>query len=212
MGTDPERPPVVLVHGLWMRGIAMLPLARRLQQAGFRTHRPSYRSLGRHLDDNVRLLERQVRTLGGPVHLLGHSLGGVLILRLLALAPDLPVARVILLGAPVRGSRLARQLSRFAPLRSLLGLSVADWLRAPAATAAPGIEIGLIAGTRSLGIARLLREVAVPNDGVVAVAETRLDGVPEPLALPVSHAEMLLSARVARQVAAFLLDGRFLPL
>lgn len=200
----------MLVHGLWMHGIVMLPLARRLQKAGFSTYRHSYRSVARHLDDNARLLERRLRGQGGPVHLLGHSLGGLVVLRLLTLAPDLPVARVILLGAPVRGSRVACHLGRFAPLRRMLGLSVADWLRAPATTAPPGIEVGLIAGTRSLGIARLLRDVAVPNDGVVAVAETRLDGAPEPLALHVGHSELLLSARVARQVTSFLLDGRFL--
>lgn len=88
---------------------------------------------------------------------------------------------------------------------------MADWLQAPAATAPAGFEIGLIAGTRSLGAARFVRDVARPNDGVVAYQETLLDGAPPPLAVHVSHSEMLISARVARQAAGFLRDGRFLP-
>jgi hypothetical protein len=43
----------------------------------------------------------------------------------------------------------------------------------------------------------------------VWVAETDLPGATDQLRLRVSHSGMVFSARVARQVAAFLRDGRF---
>ena len=44
----------------------------------------------------------------------------------------------------------------------------------------------------------------------MAVSETKLPGHKAHLALPVSHMGMLMSGLVARQVANFLDDGRFI--
>lgn len=71
------------------------------------------------------------------------------------------------------------------------------------------IEIGAIAGTRRLGVGMAFARLDNPNDGVVTVAETRLPGLADHLVLPVSHSGMLFSARVAREVCAFLRAGRF---
>jgi hypothetical protein len=48
-----------------------------------------------------------------------------------------------------------------------------------------------------------------PSDGTVLVEETDLPGATAQLRLPVSHTGLLFSAEVARQVAAFLRNGRF---
>ena len=52
---------------------------------------------------------------------------------------------------------------------------------------------------------------AEPNDGSVAVSETRLPGATDHITLPVSHMGMLLSARVARETGGFLVHGHFSP-
>jgi hypothetical protein len=49
------------------------------------------------------------------------------------------------------------------------------------------------------------------SDGVVRVEETGVQGMRERVVLPVSHSAMVVSARVAAQVDAFLRDARFLP-
>jgi hypothetical protein len=72
-----------------------------------------------------------------------------------------------------------------------------------------GRELGLIAGTRAVGIGRFFAGFSEPNDGTVAVRETRLEGATDHLLLPVSHMGMLLSARVADECGRFLRDGRF---
>ena len=203
-------PPVVLVHGLWMHGIAMAWLAARLRRRGFRTLAPSYPTVRRGLDDNA---DRLAETLagfrqGGTAHLVGHSMGGLLILRMLERHPDLPVGRIVLLGSPVRGSSLAHILARNGVLRRIIGRSLADWQRAPRLQAPPNRSIAVIAGNSGLGTARCFRDVPRPNDGVVAVCETCFDDLPPPLVLPVNHSQMLVSRSVADRVAGFLAGGR----
>ncbi len=83
------------------------------------------------------------------------------------------------------------------------------WLAAPPPTLPPGTEAGIIASTRSLGLGGLLGGLPRPNDGTVAVAETRLPGASDFITLPVTHSGMLLSAACAAQVAHFLAQGRF---
>jgi hypothetical protein len=67
----------------------------------------------------------------------------------------------------------------------------------------------VIAGTRSMGLGRFFAGFREPNDGTVAVRETRIEGATDHVELPVSHMGMMLSARVARHTAHFLRDGRF---
>jgi hypothetical protein len=74
----------------------------------------------------------------------------------------------------------------------------------------PGVEAGAIAGSRGLGLGRLVGlDVPLPNDGVVAVEETEHPQLADHLVMPIAHSAMLVSGAVARQVAAFLAHGRF---
>lgn len=211
MGPEPLPPgahAVVVLHGLWMNRFAMHYLVHALDRAGFRASAMGYRSAAETLDQHVaRLARRVVAAQGEQVHLAGHSLGGLVILRYLQRAPDPRVRRAVLLGAPVSGCVMAERLGSKAPF--LLGASASTW-REPFDTALdPRFEVGVIAGTRPFGLARLLVRLPHPSDGVVCLEETRLPGLRDHLTLPVSHSAMLISAQVARQVAAFLREGRF---
>ena len=53
------------------------------------------------------------------------------------------------------------------------------------------------------------RSFQEPNDGTVAVSETRMPGATDHIVLPVSHMGMLLSARVAQETGHFLTQGHF---
>jgi hypothetical protein len=70
-------------------------------------------------------------------------------------------------------------------------------------------ELGLIAGTRPLGLGRFFARFEEDCDGTIGVSETKLPGHRAHLTLPVSHMGMLLSAEVAREVGEFLEQGRF---
>lgn len=202
---------VVLVHGLWVHGIAMELMRRRLARAGYQAIAYSYPSMRLTLTQNATRFARYLGELSASrLHLVGHSLGGLIVLRTLELASPLPPGRVVLAGTPFVESYAARRLESFRGGRTVLGRSLPEWLESAHAKPAPEREIGVIAGSSPFGLGRLIvPEVPRPSDGVVSVAETRLPGMRDHIVLPVSHSGMLLSRAVADQVRAFLRDGAF---
>jgi len=201
---------VLLVHGLWMHGAVFHLLRRRLVRRGFSVRTFSYPSVRNSLAANTSLLEAFVDGLASErIHLVGHSLGGVLILNLLARQRVSRIGRVVLMGAPCCGSHCARLLAGLPGLAGIVGHSVRDWLAAPRPILPTGLEIGVLSGNRGIGMGRLLPGLPAPNDGIVAVSETRLEQATDSLTLHVGHSEMLFSAACADQVEAFLTSGRF---
>ncbi len=71
-------------------------------------------------------------------------------------------------------------------------------------------DIGIIAGTVPIGLGMLYANFEEPNDGTIAVSETRLEGAKDHLVLDVSHKGLLVSKDVVDQTAAFLKRGEFL--
>lgn len=201
---------VILVHGLWMHGLVFAFVRRRLARRGFAVAAFSYPTVRGALADNAAALGRYLDRLDAQrIHLVGHSLGGLVVLRLLADRADSRLGRVVLMGSPYAGSHSATALRRLPLLARLVGRSLADWLDAPRPTLPPAIEIGVIAGDRSIGLGRVIPGLPKPNDGVVAVAETRLPSARDAIVLPVAHSQMLVSRRCTEAVENFLRNGNF---
>ena len=82
MPSDAPTEIVVLVHGLWMTGMESGLLRSRLQDDyGFTTRQYSYHTVQLGLEDNMRLLHEFLADVPGEtLHIVGHSLGGVLAL------------------------------------------------------------------------------------------------------------------------------------
>ena len=201
---------VVVVHGLWMTGAVFALLRLRLARFGYRVAAFSYPSLHLTLDEIASRLARFVAELGAPrVDLVGHSLGGLAVLNMLAADPRAPAGRVVLLGAPVTGSRAAERIANYGRARALIGTALTDWRADRAAAVAARLEVGMIAGTVRFGLGSLFIDLPAPNDGVVCVDETRMPGLRDHRCLPLSHSGMMLSARVARETRSFLELGHF---
>jgi pimeloyl-ACP methyl ester carboxylesterase len=202
---------VVLVHGLWMHGIAMSLMRRRLERDGYRVFAYSYPSVRLTFAENTARLARYLRGVGAlRSHFVAHSLGGIIVLRMLEEASDVVPGRVILAGTPVAGCHTARSLVRLPGGRTALGRSMVEWMEPGRLACASGCEIGVIAGRQPLGAGRLVApDLPVPHDGAVSVEETRLPGMRDHVVLNVSHSGMLVSRAVGHQVDAFLRDGAF---
>jgi pimeloyl-ACP methyl ester carboxylesterase len=203
--------PVVVIHGLWMQGLVMGLLARRISDAGFAAQTWSYPTLRSSLSENAERLARHCMALAAPrMHIVAHSMGGLVALRMLERHHELRCGRLVLIGTPYGDSFSARRLARFPGGPKLLGRSIREWLDGPRPLPRGNAEIGIIAGTRGFCLGRLVApDLPPPNDGVVTVAETQVPGVTERVELAVGHTEMLLSRAVARQCCAFLRHGRF---
>lgn len=207
--TPAEGGRVVLVHGLWMNGLVMLPLARRLERFGFDVTRYGYQSVRRGLRENARRLAGVCEKSAAPLNLVGHSLGGLLIMNMLHNHPQVKAHRVVLLGSPYAKSAAAQGMARFGMSREMLGHTIQDWLRQPRPPIPAGVELGVIAGDVAIGLGRLVARLPKPNDGVVILDETHVPGAADSIVLHTSHTAMLVSPAVARAVGAFLKNGRF---
>ena len=203
---------VVFVHGLWLTGVESTFLRRRLAtDLDCDTRAFRYPSVSASMPDIVQRLtafttQFNVRTL----HFVGHSLGGIVLLRFFDQVPALPPGRIVLLGSPVRGSRSARRVARWPLAAAIMGRNIeAEVLEPRQPRWDHARELGVIAGDLSLGLGRLFGDLGGPNDGTICVEETELPGATDRIILPVSHTGMLFSADVAHQTAAFLASGRF---
>jgi len=203
---------VVAVHGLWMNGMEMTFLRRRLQDTyGYPCCQFSYRSVSRGLVHNMRRLKRLIDSQSADqVHVVAHSLGGVLALQTLRRFPDLKVERVVCLGSPLADSRPARRLFEQGWGRKITGRTLHDAIVDQPLGHWDGVaEVGSIAGTLSVGLGRIIAHLDHPNDGVVSAAEARLPGISEYVELHVNHVGLVMSSAVVEQVAHFLRTGRF---
>lgn len=212
MAGDRPAETVVFVHGLWMTGLEMRVLRRRVAAGGgYRTRRFRYRTVRRSVSENAARLKRYLDSLdAGTVHLVAHSLGGLVVLHLCNELGWRPRGRVVLLGSPVRGSRAARGMAAFRWGARLLGKSAAGGL---AERHEPRwrseVPLGVLAGTLGAGLGQLMHRLPRPHDGTVAVDETDLPGAADTAFVRVTHMSMLFSTEVAREVVHFLERGRF---
>lgn len=202
----------ILVHGLWMSGLQLTVIKRRLEADGSLRAVPfSYPTLAGSMSDHVRRLIAHAHAHAGErLHFVGHSLGGLVILRALQVTDDLPPGRAVLLGSPLQGSRTAQSVARLPFGRTLLGGALAeeciDW--SPREWSGRR-DVGVIAGSMKVGLGRLFAQLDAEHDGTVMVEETRLPGAKDHVIVRASHTGLLLSAEAAAQARYFLEHGKF---
>jgi hypothetical protein len=203
---------VILVHGLWVHGIVMMLMRRRVARCGYRTFTYSYPTMRLTLTENAARLAAYCRGLAASrLHFVGHSLGGLLVLRMLECAPDIEPGCIVLAGTPFADTFAGRRLARLPGGKLALGKSLAEWLHGEKRLR-PGCEVGVIAGDLGIGLGRIVApDMQGPNDGVVRVEETRVPGMRDHVVLNVNHTGMLLSKEVTRRICEFLRHGAFAP-
>lgn len=201
-----SRDAVILVHGLWMTGREMSVLGRRLTRAGFSVSYFRYSSWRGSLAEAASRLAKTIAGLDRPtVHLVGHSLGGIVIARMLETDCPRQVCRIVFLGSPIQAGAFAASLAKVKSGRLILGPVACEGIVEKRPVVAPGREILSIAGTLPVGFGSLFG-VAAPHDGTIAAEETVVPGA-QSLHIRASHMGLLISPAVARNVIAFLATG-----
>ena len=208
---------VICIHGIWSHSVSMYLIKRRLEKEyGMNVLLFNYPSVRGTLDENADLLSRFIEKEGlDATHIIGHSLGGVIALRMLANDANAVPGRIVCVGSPLTGSRAAAFLTTQDWAEPFLGHSLPAGVVYEAANewashVCEQREVGSIAGTSPYGFGRLVTKFDGDNDGSVAVSETQLDGARDHICMNVSHKSMLVSRDVVDQAAAFLKRGEFL--
>jgi hypothetical protein len=144
-----------------------------------------------------------------------HSLGGILVRHLAD--PRLRWRRIVMLAPPNRGSQVALAFREHPLYRWFYGPAGQE-LADPAEWPAPPAPFAVIAGTRHQSltnptswITRAMRLFpdGEPNDGTVAVGETRLDGMAGFLTIDATHTWIMNHRTTHDRVVEFLDTGRF---
>ncbi len=187
---------VCLVHGLWMTGIEMFLIRRRLEGMGFRTARFSYPSVTCTLRENSRRLHDFIERKGMTgCSFVCHSYGGLVVCEYLRSYSHRP-CRIVFLGSPVNGSTVAKRAGRIGLLGRLAGKSLE-----PLRKGCPGgcdVEhhYAMIAGSLNLGLGMFFLHGEA--DGMVAVEDTLVPWLDKHMVIRCSHLALLFSRQAAR--------------
>ena len=206
------KPNVLLIHGILMNPLEMRFLGRQLEKSGFNVHYVYYQSVLKTPAENARIIYEKIQALNLPdLHIVAHSLGGVIVMHLFDQFDDVPDGKVVMLGSPVNGSWIAQKvhtwpvispiLARSMP-NALSGEDVPDWHDDQR-------DWGMIAGTRNQGLGLITGGLPDEGDGTVLLKETIHPKQSDHITVKTSHTGLLFSKNVANLVTKFLTKGGF---
>ena len=196
------REAVLLLHGLGSPSLLMFPLARFLEKAGYEVVNWGYPSTRRKLAVHAEQVMPVLRRLDEAVHLqrvhlVTHSMGGIVARTALQRQPLQKPGRFVMIGPPNRGTPLA---SKFSWLLAWLFLPVPELADHPnsfvnALQPPQCMETGVIAAR---------------HDFIVPLVCTQLSGQCDHIVIQGRHVDILFRRETAEQVLAFLRTGHFI--
>lgn len=200
--TEKTQQAVVLVHGLWMKRWTWHAYRRFLTEHGYKVYVFGYKTTQQSFQLTLMQLVAFVNSRPEKtVHLVVHSMGGILTMR--ALPEIKKPGKLVMLGSPVNGSRVAKKLQKMGWDRGLLkhateplteGVSLPRVLR-------PSM---MVTGTTAFGLGRLIKWGLGPSDGTVAVDETEAEWIDQQQRVKSTHFGLLLNAEAMQKTLNFL--------
>ena len=179
----------------------MSRLAGHLQREGYTVANWGYPSIRGSIETKALHLRQRLTDLmqmrgDAALHVVGHSMGGIIARRAFSLNRPARLGRFVMLGPPNRGSHVARAIAPVLgalcpPLRQLSDApdSYVNCLELPC-----DIELGVIAAA---------------DDLVVPLESTRLPTQKDHIILPGHHGVLPLRKDTAIQVTHFMRHGMF---
>tara|TARA_R110002096_G_scaffold416576_3_gene619610 strand:+ start:51455 stop:52297 length:843 start_codon:yes stop_codon:yes gene_type:complete len=172
---------VLLIHGLGRHAGIMDKPKNALRKAGFAAHSLNYATLLEGVTDHAEHFIHLLENLKGikRVSFVTHSLGGLVAREILSRSlvwNGVTAHKIVMMATPNKGAQIAEFLSRMKTYHFISGPSGQDVrpTQALKELAEPKIPTLIIAGGlgNDIGFNPLLLG---DNDGIVTVAETRLD-------------------------------------
>lgn len=181
----------------------MLPLARRLSQAGYEAIVWPYPSFRHTIEDHARNLHALLRSLDDQsdvrrIHLVTYSMGSIIARCALTAGRPAKLGRIVMIAPPNRGSRWA----------ALFGPALRRRIRTIDQLAArPDSFVNRLPEPEQLEIG----VIAARYDLLVGGANTHLPGQKDHIMLSGLHSTIALQRNAAEAVLQFLAAGRFAP-
>lgn len=202
----PRSGAVVLVHGLGRSAHSFNKMAQALRDDGYEVVAFNYASTRGNIAEHAAALNHVLDGLKGSsrVSFVTHSLGAIVVRQALntpaSWRDQMDLGATVMLGPPNQGSQVARALS---------GNVLADTVFGPALTELAAPDLGtrlpvstpfaIVAGTRST-----IAFIDDEGDGLVSVAETRLNGAAKHLSVDATHTFVMDNADAITFTKGFL--------
>lgn len=209
---------VVLLHGLIRTSASMERMQEALAEADYETINVEYPSRDHTIEELAPVAVETglvgCRAVDGveKIHFVTHSLGGILVRQYLADNEIPELGRVVMMAPPNQGSIAADRMGHVPGY---------DWINGPTGRqlgkgdesvplklGPATFELGVIAGNRSIDP---ITSAVLPNpdDGRVAVEDTKLEGMKDFVVVDHSHAFMMRMKKTIDLTLNFLRTGSF---
>ena len=199
---------IVLLHGQGRTRLSMMILSRRFRSAGYQTVNFPYHqtidSLDEISDQLIGFIGKKVKTTN--YHLVGHSLGNVIIRNAFQKEYHDGLGKVVMLAPPNQPAHLAKRLKKNLIYRVFTGdsgqkLSEEKFYRD---LPVPTVPFGVIAGNKGQRLT-----FSEPNDGLVSIESTKLDGMADWILLHHGHTFIMNCKDTFDHYQHFIEHGRF---
>jgi pimeloyl-ACP methyl ester carboxylesterase len=216
---------VLVLHGLGRTRISNEDMVEFLRtNSKYTVLSVGYASTQADVASHARSLARVIEHLGervDEINFIAHSLGNIVIRHYLSdhtdLAnghrPDPRIKRIVMVGAPNNGARMAEVFGQNSAFERVLGKSgramAREWEQLQKHLAVPQTEFGIIAGGKQDGNG-YNPFLDGDDDFIVKVEETKLPGARDFLVVDGLHAILMSNPDVQKAALRFLEHGYFI--
>lgn len=204
---------VLLIHGIVRSSKSFRKIHESLEKDGYRVFGFDYPSTRIGIRDSAEYLHQTIESLEGveEISLVVHSMGGLVTRAYLSKHRDKRLKRLVMIGVPNRGARMADTFRKNLLYRAVYGpagqqlVSDSDGLISSLPT--PDFEFAVIAGAKGDGKGY---NPLVPgdDDGTVSLTSTRLIGAADFATVPCLHSSLMGHEDVVDYTVRFIKNGR----
>ena len=205
---------VILLHGAIRSSKSLRKLGLELAKDGYLVVPFDYPSTKAEIETSADYLQQVIERLDGVtrIHFVVHSMGGLVVRSWSGRYRDKRAGRLVMIGVPNRGARMADHLKTNLLFRLLYGRAGQQLGSDPegfiSRLPTPNFEFAVIAG--KAGTSRGFNPL-VPgdDDGTVAVESTRLPGAADFISVRGSHSFLMFKPAVIEWTRRYLKHGHF---
>lgn len=206
---------VVLLHGLARTSNSMDEMASFLSDQGYHVINIDYPSRKHQISELADIVRAEIilkTTDTEKIHVITHSLGGIILRYIQKYEPLSNIGRVVMLAPPNHGSELVDKLADISFFQMLNGPAGSQLGTAPDSLCKElgpvHFELGVITGDWSIN---WINSLIIPgkDDGKVSIENAKIEGMRDFLVMHTTHPLIMQNKLVQSQCLHFLQNGRF---